>query len=64
LTCPNANRIALVTEQGRTETDAIDIFYKSDTFAQLTEKNSSLLSLSWTEIYHLFLQEIQKEGTI
>jgi hypothetical protein len=56
--------IALVTEQGFTETDAIDIFYKSDTFARLTEKNSSLLSLSWTEIYHLFLQEIQKEGTI
>jgi hypothetical protein len=53
--------MALVTEQGKTEVEAIDIFYKSATFAQLTKKNSSLLSLPWTETYNLFLQELQKQ---
>ncbi|MDR3108263.1 MAG: DUF3990 domain-containing protein [Planctomycetaceae bacterium] len=51
--------VALVTEQSKTEAEAIDIFYKSVTFAKLTEKNSSLLSLTWREIYNLFLQELE-----
>jgi hypothetical protein len=53
--------MALVTEQGKTEVEAIDIFYKSVTFAQLTEKKSSLLSRPWTETYNLFFQELQQQ---
>jgi hypothetical protein len=53
--------IALVTEQSKTEVEAIDVFYKSATFVQLTEKNSALLSLPWTETYNLFLQEFRKK---
>jgi hypothetical protein len=52
--------IALVTEQNKTEAEAIESFYKSDAFAQLTGKNSTLLALSWREIYELFLQELKK----
>ncbi|GHT73977.1 hypothetical protein FACS189456_4980 [Bacteroidia bacterium] len=49
--------IALVTQQGKTEAEAIDLFYKSVTFAQLTCKNTPLLRRHWTETYNLFLQE-------
>ncbi|GHT41128.1 hypothetical protein AGMMS49965_10430 [Bacteroidia bacterium] len=51
--------MALVTEKGKTEMDAIDAFYKSTVFVRLTEKASPLLSLPWTETYNLFLQELQ-----
>lgn len=48
----------LIEKNKVAEEDAVNIFYNSDTFVQLTDENTELYKKDWTEIYELLKQEL------
>ncbi|MDR0802793.1 DUF3990 domain-containing protein [Fluviicola sp.] len=49
----------LVEDKKITEEDAVNIFYNSNTFVQLTNETTELYQKDWTEIYKLLLNELK-----
>jgi len=47
----------LVEDKKITEEDAVNIFYNSEIFIQLTDESTKLYKKDWTEIYELLKQE-------
>jgi len=41
------------------ETQATDIFYNSETFAQLSDESTELYKHSWQEIYEILKKELE-----
>jgi hypothetical protein len=51
---------SLITEQNIDRDDAFDLFYNSDTFTKLSDKDTELYKQSWQEIYELLRKELKK----
>jgi hypothetical protein len=48
----------LVAEYGLSGKDAIDLYFNSDTYSQLTDETAGLYRKSWQEIYETLKQEL------
>ena len=51
--------VAAMTETGADRLAAINLFYKSDTFANLSDQQTGLYLKSWQEIYQIFQAELK-----
>ena len=49
----------LIKENNMSEKDAIDLYFSSNTYKQLTNETADLAEKSWEEIYELLKQEIK-----
>ena len=50
---------ALMTGYGITETEAVDVYYTSKTYARLADENTELYHKHWEEIYRMLLLELK-----
>ena len=50
----------LISDFGKSEANASDIFYSSETFAKLSDYNTRFFAKSWQEIYELLKKELNK----
>jgi len=48
----------LIKENNISEKDAIDLYFSSKTYKQLTDETANLFDKSWEEIYELLKQEL------
>ncbi|MDR3261559.1 MAG: hypothetical protein LBT78_06955 [Tannerella sp.] len=53
---------ALMLDSQIDEVKAADLFYSSETFAQLEDENTKLHEQPWPEIYEMLKQELQMKG--
>ena len=51
--------VTAMTESGTDRLTAINLFYKSDTFARLADQQSSLYLKSWREVYQMLQKELK-----
>jgi len=49
----------LIKKNNLTEKDAIDLYFSSNTYKQLTDETANLVGKSWEEIYELLKQELK-----
>ena len=52
--------VTALTESGKDQLTAINLFYGSDTFTQLSDTNTGLYGKTWQEIYEMFKKELKK----
>jgi hypothetical protein len=50
---------ALILEKNYDEKTALDIFYTSNTFVNLSDKNTELYKKTWQEIYEMLKKELR-----
>jgi hypothetical protein len=50
---------ALIIDHNMEEEQAIDLYYKSQTYKTLIDESTALYQKPWTEIYNLLLQELK-----
>jgi hypothetical protein len=53
------NIVTALTESGIEQLNAINLFYNSDTFTQLSDTNTGFYGKSWQEIYEMVKLEIE-----
>jgi len=51
--------VAAIAESGIDRLTAINLFYKSDTFSHLADRQTSLYRKTWQEIYQMLQREFQ-----
>ena len=49
---------SLMTDFGKTEAEAMDVYYTSKTYTQLADESTALYLKSWQEIYEMLKQEL------
>jgi len=52
--------VTALTESGKDQLTAINLFYGSDTFTQLSDTTTGLYVKTWQEIYEMFKKELKK----
>ena len=50
---------SLMTDYGIIETEAVNIYYKSNTYTQLADETTGLYKKSWTDIYQMLKMELK-----
>jgi len=51
---------SLMTDYGISETEAVNIYYKSNTYTQLADETTGLYKKTWNEIYEILKMELKK----